>query len=58
MKKKIHKINKNNFQILYVIIFFKKYYLLVNYIFNSNFLTEFDEKPELNKFINLENSIE
>ena len=24
----------------------------------ANFLTEFDEKPELNKFINLENSIE
>ena len=58
MKKKIHKINKNNFQIIYVIIFFKKYYLLVNCIFNDNFLTEFDEKPELNKFINLENSIE
>ena len=45
-------------KIFYETHFFSFFFSLVNCILNGNFLIEFDKKLELNKFKNLEYSIE
>ena len=45
-------------KIFYERHFFSFFFSLVNCILNGNFLIEFDKKIELNKFKNLEYSIE